>query len=620
MAKKSTSSSGSAQLGSSVIKLLEHDKLELRSAAATVLSAVGRGDEAVVAALAERLADPAVEVRRIALEGLAAMGATGIAPRLVALLRGDDEALAERAAQVLASQGAAAESALRKELPVGAVPVRRAVAQLLIERGSTSALEAVLDQLGDAELGEQVLQLLRAEVDRHSEKAIAVIDRSALARTTALGKKLRSEWHRVVSQASKASKAARSSGAAKAGKKNGKSAPPPPASEPAATPPAMDPAIAAATFELGLLLRLIGYRAQASSLPLLIAHVSEDLPRSIRLAAIAAMRRVVAASEAKGTDKAIEMLIALAGGSDLVVAQAAIDTLAGARVPERLAKQFAALVKSKNPAAQKLAMSRLPAGGGAAALKALIDALAGSDLTARDAAARGLAKAPEAVLPLARALCAATDVEVAKRYAALIRQHRAHVSSAAGEEIAQAAAGHLETRGKAADEARLLARVLLETLAQVAPQRHVEVLFNHARKLRRAGKPVEAFGALRPLLHSPTDLDAAIDDDQRFILAVLGLEAAGQGILRSTGADAPVLEQFARLYQRGYPVAKKLAREKDVGDETVYALGFRLLESQTGIDQEFGAELMQGIIDERPRSKLARNAKNKLKLAGYADA
>ncbi len=617
MAKKSTASSGSARLGSSVIKLLEHEKVELRSAAATVLVAVGRGDEAVLAALAARLADAEVEVRRIALEGLAAMGATGIAQRLIPLLRGDDEALAERAAQVLATQGAAAESALRKELPVGAVHVRRAMAQLLIERGTSSAIEAVLDQLADVEVGEQVLQLLRAEIDRHGEKTIAIIEKSALGRTAALGKKLRSEWNRVVSQATRATKTGAAGKAAK--KKNGKSVAPPPPAE-AGTPPAMDPAIAAAAFELGLLLRLIGYRAQPASLPVVIAHVSEDLPRSIRLAAIAAMRRVVAASEAKGTDKAIEMLIALAGSSDLVVAQAAIDTLAGARVPERLAKAFAALVKSKNPAAQKLAMSRLPAGGGAAALKALVEALGGSDMTARDAAARGLAKAPEAVLPLARALCAATDPEVAKRYAAIIRQHRAHVSSAAADEMAQAATGHLDTRGKAADEARLLARVLVDTLAFVAPQKHVEVLFNHARKLRRAGKPVEAFGALRPLLHSPTDLDAAIDDDQRFTLAVLGLEAVGQGILRSTGADAPVLEQFARLYQRGYPVARKLAREKDVGDDTVYALGFRLLESQTGIDQEFGAELMQGIIDERPRSKLARNAKNKLKLAGYADA
>jgi hypothetical protein len=611
MAKKSTGPSAPAWLGSSVIRLLEHEKVELRSAAATVLSAIGRGDDAVTAGLAERLGDPDASVRRIALDGLAAMGATGIAARLVPLLRGDDELLAERAGQVLASQGAAAESALKKELAVGAVPVRRAMAQLLIERGSVGAIDAVLDQLSDGEVGEQVLQLLRAEIDRHNAKTIAVIEKSALARTTLVGKKLKSEWSRAVSRASKA--------AAGAGKKKNGAGKPAPVAEPV-TAPAMDPAIAAAAFELGLLLRLIGYRAQPTSLPLLIAHVSEDLPRSIRLAAIAAMRRVVAASEAKGTDKAIEMLIALASSSDLVVAQAAIDTLAGARVPERLAKAFAALVKSKNPAAQKLAMSRLPAGGGAAALKALIDALGGSDMTARDAAARGLAKAPEAVLPLARALCAASDPEVAKRYAALIRQHRAHVSSAAAEEMAEAAARCLDARGKAADQALLLARVLLETLATVAPHQHVEVLFNHARKLRRAGKPVEAFGALRPLLHSPTDLDAAIDDDQRFILAVLGLEAIGQGILRSTGADAPVLEQFARLYQRGYPVAKKLAREKDVGDQEVYALGFRLLESQTGIDQEFGAELMQGIIDERPRSKLAKNAKNKLKLAGYVDA
>lgn len=612
MAKTGSGSSGSARLGASVLKLLEHEKVELRSAAATVLSAVGKGDEAVVAGLAERLGDPDASVRRIALEGLAAMGATGIASRLVPLLRGDDEALAERAAQVLASQGAAAESALKKELAAGAVHVRRAMAQILIARGSAGAVEAVLDQLADPEVGEQMLQLLRAEIDHGNEKIIALIEKAALARTTALGKKLKSDLSRVMSQSARG--ASKAKGGAR--KTNGKIAPP----AEAATPPAMDPALAAAAFELGLLLRLIGYRAQPASLPLLIAHVSEDLPRSIRLAAIAAMRRVVAASEAKGTDKAIEMLIALAGASDLVVAQAAIDTLAGARVPERLAKQFSALVKSKNPAAQKLAMSRLPAGGGAAALKALIDALGGSDMTARDAAARGLAKAPEAVLPLARALCAATDPEVAKRYAALIRQHRAHVSTAAAEEMAEAAAHHLDARGKSADEARLLARVLLETLAQVSPHKHVEVLFNHARKLRRSGKPVEAFGALRPLLHSPTDLDAAIDDDQRFILAVLGLEAIGQGILRSTGADAPVLEQFARLYQRGYPVAKKLAREKDVGDDTVYALGFRLLESQTGIDQEFGAELMQGIIDERPRSKLAKNARNKLKLAGYLDA
>src|SRR5678816_2314267 len=181
-----TGTSGSVRLGQSVLKLLEHEKVELRSAAATVLSAVGKGDDAVVAALADRLGDPDVSVRRIALEGLAGMGATGIAARLVPLLRGDDEALAERAAQVLAGQGAAAESALKKELASGAVHVRRAMAQILIARGSAGALEAVLDQLADPEAGEQMLQLLRAEIDRGNEKTIALVRASADFSTSAM--------------------------------------------------------------------------------------------------------------------------------------------------------------------------------------------------------------------------------------------------------------------------------------------------------------------------------------------------------------------------------------------------------------------------------------------------
>jgi HEAT repeat protein len=608
-------------IGSAVIDLLDHERVDLRAAAATVLAAIGKGDSAVVSALTGRLADPDPVVRRIALEGLADMGASGIASRLVPLLRGDDETLAERAAQLLATQGAAAEAALRKELGQGTVQARRAMASLLVRRGTAPAIEAVLDQLADPELGEQALQLLRAEVDHDNAKVTAILESAAQTRATAVGKRLHKEWGRAVKEAAKAraqpdQAAARGKGKKAAG--NGASAG---NGHAAVSDPTRDPEVGAAIFELGLLLRLIGYMARPSALGLLIGHVAEDRPRPIRLAAIAAMRRIVAASEAKGTEKAIEVLIELAASDDLAVAQSAVDTLRGARIPERLARPFAALAKSKNTAAQKLAMERLPAGGGAAAVKALVEALGGGDPTARDAAARGLARAPEAVLPLARALVAATDPDVARRYAGALRHHRGHVSTAAIDELAAQARQYLDrhARGKAAAEMILLERVLVEALADVAPARHVELLFEHARRLRKAGKSIEAFGALKPLLRSHADLDAAIDDDQRFLMAVLGLEALGQGILRASGADQPVLEQFARLAARGYPVARKLAREKDVGDEDVYALGFRLLESRDAQDQELGAELMQGIIDERPRSKLAKNARNKLKLAGYLD-
>ncbi|HWU88874.1 MAG TPA: hypothetical protein VN253_16525, partial [Kofleriaceae bacterium] len=338
-------------------------------------------------------------------------------------------------------------------------------------------------------------------------------------------------------------------------------------------------------------------------------------------AAIAGLRRIVAQSEARGTEKVIEALIELADGDDAAVAQAAVDTLHGARIPESLARAFAGLAKSRHAFAQKLAMERLPAGGGAGAVKALIEALGGDDPTARDAAARGLAKAPEAVLPLTRALLAAADEQIARRYAGALRSHRGHVSHTAIDELTHAVRDAMErsAKGKATADQIVLERILAELLADLAPARHVELLFERARRLRKSGKPVEAFGSLKPLLRSRADLDAALDDEQRFFLAVLALETAGEGILRTARPDDPVFDQLSRLAAKGFPVAKRLSREQDVSDETIYALGFRLLESGDGAHEDLGAELLEGIIDERPRSKLAKAARNKLKLTGHLD-
>jgi hypothetical protein len=225
------------------------------------------------------------------------------------------------------------------------------------------------------------------------------------------------------------------------------------------------------------------------------------------------------------------------------------------------------------------------------------------------------------VLPVTRALLATSDEQVARRYAGVIRAHRGHVSNQAIDELVERVGELVELhfKGKATADQIVLERVLAELVADVAPGKHVELLFERAKRLRRAGKSIEAFGSLKPLLRSRADLDAAIDDDQRFFLALLSLEAAGEGILRQTHADNPVFEQFSRLAAKGYPVAKYLAKEKDLSDEALYALGFRLIESGDASNEELGAELLQGIIDERPRSKLAKAAKNKLKLTGHLE-
>jgi hypothetical protein len=628
-------------LGGAIIGLLDSDRVDLRAAAATVLAAVGKGDRSVEAALADRLADADDGVRRIALDGLAGMGATGIAPQLVPLLRGGDEELAERAAQLLAQQGAAAESALRKEIGAGPIAARRVIAQLLLRRGTQPAVEAVIDQLGGDELGEQALQLVRHEIDQGNEKLAKLIDKIAVARATDAGKALAKAWARALKPPASGAPAKAKPGAKAAAKasKGGKKAGKQPASAaaeaaaaagaaatdaapaPAAVDPQRDPAVARGIAELGGLLRLIGYLARPQAQPLLLKYTAPEQPQPIRLAAVASLRRIVAQSEAAGTEKTIAALIELADGEDAAVAQAAVDTLHGARIPEALAKPFAALARSRHAFAQKLAMERLPAGGGAGVIKALVDALGGDDPTARDAAARGLAKAPEAVLPLTRALLATEDEQIARRYAAALRAHRGHISSQAADELVAAVRAAMErtAKGKSTADQILLERVLAELVADLAPARHVELLFERARRLHKAGKPTEAFGSLKPLLRSRADLDAAIDDEQRFFLARLALEVSGEGILRTARDDDPVFEQLARLAAKGFPVARRLSREQDVSDEAIYALGFRLLESGDGAGEDLGAELLQGIIDERPRSKLAKAARNKLKLTGHLD-
>jgi hypothetical protein len=601
-------------LGGAVIDLLDSERVELRLAAATVLSAVGKGDKSVEAALTDRLSDSDGGVRKIALDGLAEFGASGIATKLVPLLRGNDDGLAERAAQVLAQQGAAAEATLRKEVAAGPIAARRVMAQLLLRRGTQPSVEAVLDQLSDNEFGEQALQLVRTELDAGNEKVAALVEKVAIGRASEVNKELAKAW----AKAEKAADAAAKDAKAAKKKKNGANGH---TNGHAVADPLRDPDVAKGASDLGRILRLIGYLAKPSTQSLLLKYADGEQPRPIRLAAIAGLRRIVAQSEAKGTEKVIEALIDFADGDDLAVAQSAVDTLRGARIPESLAKLFTKLTKSKNVAAQKLAMERLPAGGGASAVKALVEALGGEDPTARDAAARGLAKAPEAVLPVTRALLAATNEHVARRYAGVVRSHRGHVSNQAIDEIVARVQSLMEVhlKGKASADQIVMERILAELISDIAPAKHVELLFDRAKRLRKAGKAVEAFGSLKPLLRSRADIDVAIDDEQRFFLALLSLEAAGEGIIRTTRTDDPVFEQFARLAAKGYPVAKQLARASDVSDEAIYALGFRLIESGDGSNEELGAELLQGIIDERPRSKLAKSAKNKLKLTGHLD-
>ena len=637
-------------LGRAIIDLLDSERVELRAAAATVLAAVGKGDKAVEAALAGRLDDSDPVVRRLALEALADIDADGLAPRLVPLLRGDDDALAERALELLTEHVAEAEATLRKEIGAGPVAARRAMAQLLLRRGTRPAIDAVLDQLADDELGEQALQLVRAELDHAPAGKLAdQIEKSATARAGEASKALARAWTAARRGKPPDGKAGKGGKAAKGGKA-GKAAGPPAGTGAGpgngagngAADPLRDPDVARGVAVLGALLRLIGYLARPGTQALLLDYAGADQPRPIRLAAIAGLRRIVAHGEARGTEKAstekastekastekastekvIEALIELADSDDPAVAQAAVDTLRGARIPEALAKRFAALAKSSNTAAQKLAMERLPAGGGASAIKALVEALGGEDPTARDAAGRGLAKAPEAVLPTTRALLAATDEQIARRYAGVLRSHRGHVSTQAIDELVERVRDDLDrhAKGKATADEIVLERVLgrADRRPRAGAPRRAPV---RARAPAAQGRQVGR-GVRQPQAAAPVARRHRRRDRRRAAVPARPARARGgrrrpdpHHAHRRSGVRAVRAARRQGLpgRQAAHPRARRLRR----GD-----LRARLppaASTGNGANEDLGAELLQGIIDERPRSKLAKAARNKLKLTGHLD-
>jgi HEAT repeat protein len=509
-------------------------------------------------ALARKLRDDNPMVRRFVLDALVTVGAKGLAKELTPLLGASDEEVREKAMRLLAAQGNGASEALARAVGEGPPAARKQAVALLVRVVDATAMDALLGQLGDHEVGEHVLQQLRAHV----------VDQGDPAAKSMLAGRVAAELKRVVGNKKKLAEES-------------------------------VPAAAA-------LLRLAGYLAEPKMLGTLVAHAAKEFPPPVRLASIAGMRRLVAGVSGKAVDEAVGALIEWADDDDVSVARAAVDTLRGAHIPEKAVKAFTGLTKARIPEARRLATERLAALSGRAALPTLIDELTGADAGLREAAARSLAGAPEAAGPLLAALGEAQSDEVARRIVGVLR---AHVDRLPGKALDALVAKVTARAGK--EDAPVMG-VLLDALALVAPEAHADLLLGRAQKLRKAGHAAEAFAALRPLAHSR----APLKDEQRFVIGVLGLRTSGKNLLRSARGVDPVLMQFAALVRNGFPVAKELGKQKDLDLEDLFTLGFNFIESQDEDEKGLGVELLELVQERQPRGKLAAAARNKLKLAG----
>jgi hypothetical protein len=108
--------------------------------------------------------------------------------------------------------------------------------------------------------------------------------------------------------------------------------------------------------------------------------------------------------------------------------------------------------------------------------------------------------------------------------------------------------------------------------------------------------------------------------DQRYEYALLLLRSSKKDVKReSRGAD-PSLRLFGALVaQDGARLVKDLKREKSLGAEDYYYLGFHFSEDME-VTRPHGAALLSHVVERYPRHKLKKPARQKLDLLERAGA
>ena len=357
-------------------------------------------------------------------------------------------------------------------------------------------------------------------------------------------------------------------------------------------------------------LRLLGYVGDPGSIRHLLAFAGGRHKPEVRAAALASLRRPLSHLDAKKRDKTALDVIPFLDDEDATVAREALGTLQSIPLPDAAAKELLKLASSSRHAeTRRFAVERVgQADVGAREAAELIAKLEAPDAAVRDAAARSLQRLEAAAVPLVKALVTADSADRVRRLAGILRAHSIKLSPALRESLAARAMDLL-------DDGDPLAEPMLEVLRAADPALYVEKLTTRAEKLRKQKKFAEAWALLRPMARS----GLALDDDARYLAAVIGLKASGKDLLRAARTTDPALSQLVTLLGRGFPLAARLRKERDLEPDDLFYVGFNFVESLDPDEKDFGGELLDHLVEKHGRTKLGKSARNKLKLAGLTE-
>jgi HEAT repeat protein len=347
-------------------------------------------------------------------------------------------------------------------------------------------------------------------------------------------------------------------------------------------------------------IRLLAALGDARAETLFWERTQPPHPPEVRAAALQALGNWVAAP---AKDK-LKRLLACAADADFRVAVPALMMLKNVPVNDRALADWLPLMEAPDVAVRRAAIEKLGDRDKPEVATALMKQLGHRDRELRDQALACLTRLEKGRQALARALLEAANPDeawmLARTQAPFFRDYRASLR----EEVFARACTYLEAGDRRAD-------ALLFLVRDVDARGLRDRLEEKAMALRKKKDHARALAYLRLLGRDP-----ACGAGVRFELAGCALKVSAHDLSGEARAADLSLQQFASLiHSHEAEVTESLRKAKWIEPEDLFYLGFHFAEKDRQ-ERKFGGEALKLLVKRSPRSKLAKDARTKLKREG----
>lgn len=323
-------------------------------------------------------------------------------------------------------------------------------------------------------------------------------------------------------------------------------------------------------------------------------------PHEIRAAALQALGGI----SQKPNKEQLKRLFTCAMESDFRIAAPALMMLQHQSASDKTLSDWLTLLKAPDVAVRRLALDKLADHDSEEVATALVPELSHPDRSFREAVLTRLVAMSAGQKAILTALLESLNVDAAWSLARMAAPHLKKVTKPTLDKMFVQACKYLDMNDRRADAFFFVHR---EVDAADLRARFEE----KALALRKKKDYDGAMAFLRQLARDP-----AIGFDIRFELAGVGLKLSNKELATEARANDPCLGQFSHLVS-GYEtdLIKSLEKAKWLDAEDLFYLGFHFVE-RDGIHRRFGTAVLQLLLKRDPKSKLAKDAKSKLKAAG----